>query len=88
MTVHDNLDRGVKFKYNSSGAKAIPDPMTVLVYLFQMQLIQTRSGTAGGVKFGAIEGPRLVMVLFQVLHLLMKTTWHPIVLPKYLHSNL
>ena len=54
-----------------------------------MQLIQVQLyGTAGGVKFGAIEGsPLSDGTIRGVKHLLMKTTWHPIVL-LLSHSNL
>ena len=64
MTADDNLDRGVKFKYNSSGAKVGSDPMTVLYKVLSlfMQLIP-ETVKAGGVKFGAIDrSNHLVMV--------------------------
>ena len=57
----DNLDRGVKFKYNSSGAKVgffgFDDSTGIFTFIPDAtDTSSVMSGTAGGVKFGAIEG--------------------------------
>ena len=57
----DNLDRGVKFKYNSSGAKAgffgFDDSTGVFTFIDDAtDTGSVMSGSAGAVKFGAIEG--------------------------------
>ena len=57
----DNLDRGIKFKYNSSGAKAgffgFDDSTGVFTFIPDAtDSSSVMSGSAGAVKFGAIEG--------------------------------
>ena len=57
----DNLDRGIKFIYNSSGAKAgffgYDDSTGIFTFIPDAtDSSSTFSGTAGGAKFGAIEG--------------------------------
>ena len=57
----DNLDRGIKFLYNSSGAKTgffgFDDSTGVFTFIPDAtDTDSVMSGTAGGVKFGAIEG--------------------------------
>ena len=57
----DNLDRGVKFKYNSSGAKAgffgFDDSTGVFTFIDDAtDTGSVMSGSAGAAKFGAIEG--------------------------------
>jgi len=57
----DNLDRGIKFKYNSSGAKAgffgFDDSTGVFTFIPDAtDTSSVMSGSAGAVKFGAIEG--------------------------------
>jgi hypothetical protein len=57
----DNLDRGIKFKYNSSGAKAgffgFDDSTGVFTFIPDAtDTGSVMSGSAGAVKFGAVEG--------------------------------
>jgi len=57
----DNLDRGIKFKYNSSGAKAgffgFDDSTGVFTFIPDAtDSGSVLSGSAGAVKFGAVEG--------------------------------
>ena len=57
----DNLDRGIKFLYNSSGAKTgffgFDDSTGVFTFIPDAtDTDSVMSGTAGGVKFGAVEG--------------------------------
>ena len=57
----DNLDRGIKFKYNSSGAKVgffgFDDSTGVFTFISDAtDSSSVFSGSAGAVKFGAIEG--------------------------------
>jgi len=57
----DNLDRGIKFKYNSSGAKVgffgFDDSTGVFTFIDDAtDTSSVFSGSAGAVKFGAVEG--------------------------------
>ena len=57
----DNLDRGIKFKYNSSGAKVgffgFDDSTGVFTFIDDAtDSSSVFSGSAGAVKFGAVEG--------------------------------
>jgi len=57
----DNLDRGIKFKYNNSGAKVgffgYDDSTGVFTFIADAtDSSSVFSGSAGGVKFGAVEG--------------------------------
>ena len=57
----DNLDRGINFKYNSSGAKVgffgFDDSAGVFTFIPDAtDTSSVMSGSAGAVKFGAIEG--------------------------------